>query len=79
SLSETLKALRFITLIFGIVAAGFALFVVLRGVIDPLGSMARMMQKLAGGDATQSVPGIGRRDEIGVMAASVQVFKDNLI
>ncbi|WP_043355432.1 methyl-accepting chemotaxis protein [Methylobacterium sp. B1] len=79
SLSATMKALRGFTLIFGIAAAGFALFTVLRGVIAPLSSITEMMQRLASGDTTQPVPGISRRDEVGNMAASVQVFKDNLI
>jgi methyl-accepting chemotaxis protein len=79
SFSETLQALRLTTLIFGAIAAGFALIVVLRGVVAPLRAMTAMMRRLATGDATQPVPGAGRRDEIGSMAASVQVFKENLI
>jgi len=34
------------------------------------------MTKLAAGDTSVAVPGSGRRDEIGTMAAALQVFKD---
>ncbi|MCJ2131334.1 methyl-accepting chemotaxis protein [Methylobacterium sp. E-045] len=67
------------TIVFGLLAAGFAFMTMVRGVLAPLAAITGMMQRLAAGDATQPVPGAGRRDEIGHMAASVEVFKDNLI
>ena len=45
----------------------------------PLTRMTGAMHRLATGDTAASIPGTGRRDEIGAMAAAVQVFKDNLI
>lgn len=42
---------------------------VIRGTTDA-------MTKLAAGDTSVAVPGSGRRDEIGTMAAALQVFKD---
>jgi methyl-accepting chemotaxis protein len=36
------------------------------------------MAKLAAGDLSVAVPGVERRDEIGAMAGTVQVFKDGL-
>ena len=45
----------------------------------PLRRMTATMKSLAAGDATVAIPASGRRDEIGAMAAAVQVFKDNLI
>ncbi len=67
-------------------AAGFvvvlsllaALFSFLR-ISRPIQRMTGAMEKLAGGDTTVAIPGAGRRDEIGAMAATVQVFRDNLI
>ncbi len=53
----------------------FALF----GIARPIQRMTGAMGRLAEGDATVAIPGTGRRDEIGAMAAAVQVFKDNLI
>jgi methyl-accepting chemotaxis protein len=49
---------------------------------DISGSMVRLrsaMQRLAGGDLTVSVAGTDRGDEVGEMAAALQVFKDNAV
>ncbi|MEE7492294.1 methyl-accepting chemotaxis protein [Methylobacterium oryzae] len=56
-------------------AAAFGLLRVSR----PIQAMTAAMSVLAGGDAAADVPYRGRGDEIGAMAAAVQVFKDNLI
>ena len=48
-----------------------------RIVIRPLRAMSAAMARLAGGDTTVEVPGTGRSDEIGAMAGSVTVFRDN--
>jgi methyl-accepting chemotaxis protein len=45
----------------------------------PIQAMTDAMSVLASGDAAAEVPYRQRRDEIGAMAAAVQVFKDNLI
>ncbi len=45
----------------------------------PLVRMTGTMSVLADGDAEVEVPYRGRRDEVGAMAAAVQVFKDNLL
>ncbi|WP_267424465.1 methyl-accepting chemotaxis protein [Methylobacterium sp. GC_Met_2] len=50
-----------------------------RSVARPVRAMTAFMTGLAAGDLTQEVPGAQRRDEIGAMASSVQVFKDGLI
>ncbi len=49
----------------------------MRRISVPLGRITRMMGSLATGDTTVDVPFKTRRDEIGAMAAAVQVFKDN--
>src|SRR3546814_8624887 len=41
--------------------------------------MTGAMRKLADGDQSAEVPARDRRDEIGLMAGAVQVFKDNMI
>ncbi len=51
----------------------------LLGVIRPLGRMTGAMRRLAGGEAGTAIPGAGRRDELGAMAAALAVFRDNLI
>ena len=48
-------------------------------VARPITEMTGVMGRLAAGDATVETPYRARRDEIGAMAAAVQVFKDNLI
>lgn len=62
------------------VAGGMVFSVVLaRGVVVPLTGMTDAMSHLAGGDHSISVPGIGRKDEIGAMASAVEVFRDGMI
>ncbi|WP_267422240.1 methyl-accepting chemotaxis protein [Methylobacterium sp. GC_Met_2] len=65
---------------------GAVLLVVLGGlaitqfrVVRPLGAMQGTMSRLGAGDLDVRIPGLNRRDEIGAMAAAVQLFKDNLI
>lgn len=48
-----------------------------RSISKPITTMTAAMNKLAGNDFTVEIPGTERSDEIGEMAASVQVFKDN--
>lgn len=55
----------------------FAFNTVVRGVAQPILSMASVMQKLAGGDHQVTVPGVGRKDEVGKMAVSVLAFKES--
>lgn len=50
-----------------------------RSVSGPLLGLARRMQALAAHDTEVHVPGIRREDEIGEMARSVCVFRDNAI
>jgi methyl-accepting chemotaxis protein len=45
----------------------------------PIQAMTAAMTQLAQGELTVEIPGIARRDEIGEMAQSVQVFKDNAL
>ncbi|HEY8566566.1 MAG TPA: CHASE3 domain-containing protein [Beijerinckiaceae bacterium] len=61
-----------------VVAIGSAL-VLTNGIAAPIKHMTDVMKRLAADDLVVAVPGIGRRDEIGGMAAAVQVFKDALI
>ncbi len=56
--------------------AGFTL---VTGVSRPIGAMTSAMRRLADHDLKVEIIGVGRKDEIGAMAAAVQVFKDNMI
>jgi len=56
------------------------LFLVLNTLLTkPVHAMTGAMGRLADGDLTAEIPASGREDEIGLMAAAVQVFKDNAI
>ena len=50
-----------------------------RSITRPLGQLGTRMQTLADGQLDEDIPGRDRRDEIGAMAATVQVFKDNAL
>jgi methyl-accepting chemotaxis protein len=60
-------------------AAMVLAFLIGRAISKPLAEMTGVMRKLAAGDATIEVPGVGREDEIGEMAGAVLVFKDNMV
>ena len=72
------------TMILSLSIGGLVLGVVLawligRGIAGPVVRMCVAMRALAGGDRTIAIPGLGRKDEVGQMAAAVQVFKDSLV
>jgi len=45
----------------------------------PMAAMTAAMARLADNDTSVAIPGLGRKDEIGAMAAAVEVFKTNAI
>lgn len=55
------------------------LLVVSRRVTRPLVAMTDALQNLAAGQLELSVPGLGRQDEIGRMAASAEVFRESMV
>jgi methyl-accepting chemotaxis protein len=64
----------------GAIALGIGLaWVIGNGISGPINNMTAAMKRLAGGDLSTDVPGVGRGDEIGSMAEAVQVFKDNAV
>jgi len=60
-------------------AIGLVGGIVIFGVTRPLGSMTGAMGQLANGDLTINVTGAERKDEVGALARSLEVFKDNAI
>ncbi|MFM2044171.1 MAG: hypothetical protein RLY86_2747 [Pseudomonadota bacterium] len=52
-------------------------YVIIVQITRPIGGITRAMRHLARGDWETDVPGQGRRDEIGQMAAAVLVFRQN--
>jgi methyl-accepting chemotaxis protein len=54
-------------------------FLAMRGIINPIASMTRAMTALSAGDTTTEIPARNRRDEIGLMARAVEIFKSGMV
>ena len=71
------------SIIFGLIAASsaliFALWIGSKKIATPLIATAKTMDILAQGSVDVEVCGADRKDEVGAMARSVQVFKDNAV
>ncbi|MGP9819829.1 methyl-accepting chemotaxis protein [Salinarimonas sp. NSM] len=64
----------------GLAVLGIAIAVLIgRSIAKPVSAMTDAMNRLAHGDTTVEVPGRDRRDEIGAMAAAVEIFRRNAI
>ena len=61
-----------------VVAGGIA-WLIGRSISGPLDQLGSRMRELADGRLDGEIPGAGRGDEIGAMAATVQIFKDNAL
>ncbi|MEH2567092.1 methyl-accepting chemotaxis protein [Bradyrhizobium sp. AZCC 2289] len=61
------------------VISGSIAWVIGRSISRPLGMLGTRMQALADGKLDGEIPGIGRGDEVGAMAATVQIFKDSAV
>ncbi|MDO8977658.1 MAG: methyl-accepting chemotaxis protein [Afipia sp.] len=77
-LKPIIVALAIATLLIGAFSGAVA-WMIGRSITKPLGQLGARMQTLADGQLEENIPGSDRRDEIGAMAATVQVFKDNAI
>ena len=62
-----------------IVAIGLLGWIVLYAIARPISAMTGAMDRLANGDLSVTVTGTERKDEVGALARSLQVFKDNAI
>ncbi len=69
-----------VTAVVGLVlAVGLLASIALYGVSRPLHAMTGAMGRLAGGDLDITVAGTERKDEVGLLARALQVFKDNAL
>ncbi len=71
------------TTLWSFAAGGLLLGVLLsvligRSLSRPIVSITKAMQQISGGDLSVEVPGLGRSDEVGTMAATLNVFKQSL-
>ena len=74
-------AITLITVALGVTALicfliGFAM---ITGISVPINRMAQVMSGLAGGNSEVTIPNTGEKSEIGTMAGTVEIFRDNLI
>lgn len=78
--TEDNARMLFLALLAGalLLAAGVTIAVA-RMITRPISGMTQAMGALAAGDMRIAIPGTDRKDEIGRMAAAVQVFKTNMI
>jgi len=71
------------SIVFGLIASAaalvFALWIGRSKISAPLSNLSRTMEVLAQGSVDVEVVGAQRKDEVGAMARSVQVFKDNAL
>ena len=71
---DRLRQLAVGLLIAGLAMAGVLGTVTTRAIVRPLRAMTGAMRQLAAGDFATAIPGVGRKDDIGDMAAAVQAF-----
>jgi len=62
-----------------LLVTAIVVIVVVRSVTRPIAEMTGGMSRLAEGDKSVEISGTERGDEIGSMAAAVQIFKENMI
>ncbi len=75
-------ALRNQVLLFGLVVLGVVCaigFLAARSVSVPLSAITSAMTKLANNEMDTKIPGTERKEEVGAIARSLQVFKENMI
>ncbi|HWU15591.1 MAG TPA: methyl-accepting chemotaxis protein, partial [Caulobacter sp.] len=81
--ADQARAGTLMTIAFGLIASAaalvFALWIGRSKIAAPLTGVARTMDVLAQGSVDVEVVGAQRKDEVGAMARSVQVFKDNAV
>lgn len=62
-----------------LVGLGLGLIVSQKGIVQPIRRMVECLRGLAGGNLETDIYGTKRKDEIGEIAATTQVFKENMI
>jgi methyl-accepting chemotaxis protein len=60
-----------------LVSLAAALWIGIKGLSTPIGDLKTVMEAFARNDLKAAVPGVERRDEVGEMARTVEVFKKN--
>ena len=81
TLAETnfLMTLLWIMMGIGIGIAATVVYLTNRSIVPPILKMVDAMGQLAGGDHSVEIPATDKKDEIGLMARAVLIFKENMI
>ncbi len=74
-----LERVTWFMLAVGLMSAIVIVVLTSRSIVSPINAMNRTMRTLAEGDTSVEVPGQERKDEVGDMAAAVEVFKESMI
>ncbi|MBR0798375.1 cache domain-containing protein [Bradyrhizobium jicamae] len=61
------------------IISGSVAWLIGRSISRPLNLLGARMRDIADGKLDGAIPGVGRGDEVGAMAATVQVFQDNAV
>jgi len=77
--ADGLKTTLWTLLVIGFAASITIVYFTARSIVTPVREMTNAMDILADGDTSVNIPGLARTDEIGTMAKSVDVFKNNAI
>ncbi|MEW6704734.1 MAG: ATP-binding protein [Pseudomonadota bacterium] len=77
ALTSGQTGLLLLTLVCGFIALGSAAYV--HRLVAQVEKITGVMSRLAGGDTAQPTPATNRRDEIGALARTFEVFRDNLL
>jgi methyl-accepting chemotaxis protein len=78
--SSSISQLLIISAAVGLlISISILVLIALKGIVKPLTTMTAAMGRLAAGDLEVEVAGVERADEVGQLARSLQVFKDNAI
>ncbi len=80
-LSETEFLVTLLWVLMGVAVgvAGTVAYLTNRSIVPPILKMVGAMGQLASGNHAVEIPGTDKRDEIGLMARAVLVFKENMI
>ena len=80
-LAETnfLTTLLWVLMGVGIGVAATVVYLTNRSIVPPILKMVGAMGQLAGGDHSVEIPATDNKDEIGLMARAVLIFKENMI
>jgi methyl-accepting chemotaxis protein len=62
-----------------VIVSGVVSFLVSGGIAKPVIRIAGVIERVSKGDFNVTVPATGQRDEIGVIAGAVQVFRDEML